>query len=521
MINSIKINNLRSLRNTGYIQLRPLTILLGANSSGKSTFLRSFPLFTQSVKKNLRGPISWFDDSLVDFGDYATAKNRSAGSDEYIRFSYCIDFPDGIEYGYRFVEDQFVYLGKSPFKTANIGISYANDAKGTYVNRIRLRVKDHIVKLSIPERNAPVKFILNDKEIDFPFNWTWNNYTTQNILPSFVGTTDEKAHVGDFYQANLRYLAQVLISKYNRRLRTTKKVVLDFLKWKQDKSEYLDYLQTGVCLVALQKAASSWTIETKEFLDIYNYITAVNIISLLPVIDRNLSDFYFHCSYIAPTRAEANRFYRTQGLQVNDIDPYGKNLEEFLSSLTLTQERSYNEYIHRLLKINIKTTSSAGHHSIELITAQGNFNMADVGFGYSQSLPIVTKLWYVGFLYSNRQRLRKIRDRELNSVLAAIEQPELHLHPNYQAKMADAFIDLLNMTKEARASFQLLVETHSQTIINRIGRRIREGKMNASDVNIVLFNKSIGDAFTEIEQVSFDENGQLTNWPFNFFSPED
>jgi predicted ATPase len=130
-------------------------------------------------------------------------------------------------------------------------------------------------------------------------------------------------------------------------------------------------------------------------------------------------------------------------------------------------------------------------------------------------------LWYVGFLYSNRQRLRKIRDRELNSVLAAIEQPELHLHPNYQAKMADAFIDLLNMTKEARASFQLLVETHSQTIINRIGRRIREGKMNASDVNIVLFNKSIGDAFTEIEQVSFDENGQLTNWPFNFFSPED
>ena len=91
MVTAIRIRNLRSLRDSGYIKIKPLTILLGANSSGKSTFLRSFPLFTQSVKKNLRGPISWFDDSLVDFGDYTTAKNKEAGRDEMISFSYIID----------------------------------------------------------------------------------------------------------------------------------------------------------------------------------------------------------------------------------------------------------------------------------------------------------------------------------------------------------------------------------------------------------------------------------------------
>ena len=78
MIKYIRIENLRSLKDTGFVELRPLTLLLGANSSGKSTFLRSFPLFTQSVNKKLRGALSWFDDSLVDFGDYDTAINNQA-----------------------------------------------------------------------------------------------------------------------------------------------------------------------------------------------------------------------------------------------------------------------------------------------------------------------------------------------------------------------------------------------------------------------------------------------------------
>lgn len=74
MITSIGIRNLRSLRDTSEIDIKPITILVGVNSSGKSTFLRSFPLFTQSIIKPIRGSISWFDDSLVDFGDYETAK---------------------------------------------------------------------------------------------------------------------------------------------------------------------------------------------------------------------------------------------------------------------------------------------------------------------------------------------------------------------------------------------------------------------------------------------------------------
>ena len=53
----IGFKNLRSLKDTGLIDIKPITFLLGQNSSGKSTFLRSFPRLRQSVETKTKGPI--------------------------------------------------------------------------------------------------------------------------------------------------------------------------------------------------------------------------------------------------------------------------------------------------------------------------------------------------------------------------------------------------------------------------------------------------------------------------------
>lgn len=522
MIQSIRIRNLRSLRDTGIIKIKPLTILLGANSSGKSTFLRSFPLLTQSVKKNLRGPISWFDDSLVDFGDYNTAKSRFVGKKDSIKFSYHLTAPFRFDSGVRFISDGVMYLGNSKFGEADITISFANDSKGTFVRSIRLVLDNLKVYVYKKERNESLKFKLNQEEIALHNVWSWNNNTAANILPSFVSESEDGSSIRDFYQVSVNSLASDLLAKCDKRLKTPNRLVPDIIRWKNDKQEYLNYLQAHGGTASLRRLALSWTVESQEYLDLFNNIAVVNAVAMIPVLDKEISDFYSRCSYIAPTRAEANRFYRTQGLQVSDIDPYGKNLEEFLSSLTNTQMQNYNDFIKSLLDINIRTTSSAGHHSIELVTVNGNYNMADVGFGYSQLLPIITKLWYISYRSKNRVKNRRgFSLRETSNLLTAIEQPELHLHPAYQAKVADAFLQILEQTNPEEEPFRLLVETHSQTMINRIGRRIREGRLSAKDVNVILFEKKLGQQSTEISQVSFDKNGQLKNWPYNFFDPED
>lgn len=139
MISHVRIQNLRSLVDTGFIEIKPLTILLGSNSSGKSSFLRSFPLLKQSVNKPLREPISWFDDTYVDFGDYDTAKSRLVPEDEGIRFSYKVTAPlygQGKSYGWLFGYRQSDFQTEMPSDSI-IGISIKKSKKGiTYVDKV-------------------------------------------------------------------------------------------------------------------------------------------------------------------------------------------------------------------------------------------------------------------------------------------------------------------------------------------------------------------------------------------------
>ena len=50
MLQAVRIEGLRSLTDTGFIDIKPLTILVGENSSGKSTFIRFFPLLRECLK---------------------------------------------------------------------------------------------------------------------------------------------------------------------------------------------------------------------------------------------------------------------------------------------------------------------------------------------------------------------------------------------------------------------------------------------------------------------------------------
>ena len=59
-MNAIRLERFRSLADTGFVKLRPLTVLVGRNSSGKSSFLRFLPLLRQSVEARTSGPIQWY-----------------------------------------------------------------------------------------------------------------------------------------------------------------------------------------------------------------------------------------------------------------------------------------------------------------------------------------------------------------------------------------------------------------------------------------------------------------------------
>lgn len=540
MISHVRIQNLRSLVDTGFVEIKPLTILLGSNSSGKSTFLRSFPLFKQSVNKPLREPISWFDDSLVDFGDYETAKSRLVPEDDGIKFSFKVISPiygQEMRYRWMFGYDESSFRAEMP-EQSNIEINIKKSKKGTtYVESIYIEAGDFNVRFYIQDIDGDLQIDANGLVLSAKGK-KWM-YSGSNAIIPIIGNEDYYSVSDSFVDSLIEMMCDFLRAKCSSGYHGDS--VRDLaLGWSLDKKKYLQFLKTSTRMKVFKRNIANWTIQTEEFLRIYNVGAALFAFHWLQVYDMEIKRHYMGCSYVAPMRAAANRYYRTQGLQVRDVDPYGKNLQDFILSLSKSKKASYDDFMMKVLGLRVIVQNRSGHQSIFLQKGDAKSNLTDVGFGYSQILPIVTKLWYATAKDKMRERGSQL---SFNREIILMEQPELHLHPGMQARTADIMMLVLNEMKDIDErtrqkienelrfgllsyddfnwSPRLLVETHSQAMINRIGKRIREKRFSADDVSILLFEKDEITGVTNIKPITYNEKGQLTNWPYGFFEPTD
>ena len=139
---------------------------------------------------------------------------------------------------------------------------------------------------------------------------------------------------------------------------------------------------------------------------------------------------------------------------------------------------------------------------LELLDKRTNVpvSLTDVGFGIGQLIPILVE----GLAIS--RRLTKI---------ICVEQPEIHLHPRLQASLADFFIESSRLNQ--RRGTQWFIETHSEALILRIQRRIREGLISPKDVS-VLYVETCGEMGSQIKELRLDTDGQFIDlWPDGFF----
>jgi predicted ATPase len=128
--------------------------------------------------------------------------------------------------------------------------------------------------------------------------------------------------------------------------------------------------------------------------------------------------------------------------------------------------------------------------------------LTDVGFGVSQVLPALVEAFYA----------------PPNSTVW-MEQPEIHLHPQVQAHLADAFISAVQAWEGKKPrNVQLIVESHSEHFLTRLQRRVAEGVIAPEDVAIYFCKRSGKSA--ELQPLELDLCGNIKNWPDNFFGDE-
>ena len=119
------------------------------------------------------------------------------------------------------------------------------------------------------------------------------------------------------------------------------------------------------------------------------------------------------------------------------------------------------------------------------------------GFGITQVLPII-----VAALSARKDSI------------FLIENPEVHLHPAGQALMGQLLADV------AHSGIQVIVETHSDHVLNGIRRSVKAERLLAEEVAIYFFRKRSPD-LPQVLSPTLDSSGNIDVWPKDFFDQFD
>jgi predicted ATPase len=161
--------------------------------------------------------------------------------------------------------------------------------------------------------------------------------------------------------------------------------------------------------------------------------------------------------------------------------------------------------IHETLEVVSGSVTSEATGTILLRDRRSGKEVSgkDIGVGISQVVPVL-----VGAMDSRNE-------------IIVIEQPEIHLHPWLQAELGDVFIDSA-MTRGNR----FVLETHSEHLILRIMRRIRENTHNKvpddrqplTTRDVCVLYVTPGSDGSQIRELRINDQGDFVDpWPEGFF----
>lgn len=529
----IQIKNFRSFDSTGYIDIKPITILIGKNSAGKSSFLRMFPLLKQSYEVKTKSPILLYSNNYVDFGEYHDIKPSFSTAKDNFELGFKLNSNDVLNS--RHSQRRYIKYNKERELIDDIGfeveyrITFNEDKKNLlHMSNIAIGFLSNNVNISLDhDKQNILSITINDETI---FNETDNIKFSESgefhidlfkqrphkvvLLNGEVHSVIKNENISSIiYDLILKFITNyVRIGTHD----STKMDIVSTIYLDDDKSmlnilKEISYPQTWT------KKISHWSVNTAEFKKLRNYLILHNLFdAFLGSMENYLKQTFLNIKYIAPLRATAERYYRIQHLAVEEVDPNGKNLPMFLDSLGDTLMRKYQKWTMENFNFRVDISKTSGHYSIKItIDGENEMNLSDMGFGYSQILPILTQIWYSSQVDGRRPKTRTLSKMPQ---IIAIEQPELHLHPDFQAKLADSIARIIQYTHKIDIDLRLIIETHSDIIVNRLGDCIINKLLIPDDVNIVIFNKE-NMLPTVIQTSTYDKFGNLTNWPIGFFQP--
>ena len=207
--------------------------------------------------------------------------------------------------------------------------------------------------------------------------------------------------------------------------------------------------------------------------------------------------------YLGPLRSPPQRSYVVSGGTRASTGIHGQFMPNILYRDDETLQR-VNTWFNEL-ELDYELAVPRLSSQVELIGEQASITLldkrntevtlVDVGFGINQVLPVI-----IEGVASPR------------GSIICVEQPEIHLHPRLQAKLADMVVET------AQEGKQWIIETHSEMLIRQIQTRIADpgDDLTEDDVSVVYVLR--GDESSTIKPLEIDGSGEFKEkWPDGFF----
>lgn len=472
MLKSISLKNYKCFKDETTIDIAPLTVLCGVNSSGKSSILKSLLMLKQSYENNPTKGQLVFSGSYVDNGTFKDVVYNNTDSFFNIKNSFNISKRTNVE--------------------INKDIFFADNSNYRELNRIFKLIRENLIKE------------VNNYKISVELE-IMGNSTPKTQIQAIKNTISKyEIYIELRNKDEVLYVSDVIIEKDYTGLYIIKFVSFPLTNI----NEYTDGATITAditdchCYYDGLKIIKIFSDNAPKEYDMNNFLP--NLYTIFSIV----SNQYYNIKHISPLRYFPNRSY-TITRAIRDMSPSGEDMLQVLaqygtSSINFLFMDKNNNWKRETDTLFIATQKWAAYletGELNLIqneetvkmTVHGH-NLIDVGVGVGQSTPILIEGLFA----------------PMGSTLM-IEQPEIHLHPKAQMNMADFLLSLSLNHKN------VIVETHSDHIINRLVKRImldKTGQLN-KDICIYFIDK---DNKHPVERIKITPTKGIVSAPINFFT---
>ena len=402
-VSEISIQNVRCFNSAQRARLGRITLLVGENSAGKSTFLGCYNAFA-----NLSNLVDLSEDNPFDFSPF------SMGSFDTIARSGASDFTITGRYDNHIHSAAQFSFGRSdrgqPFEKH---VVFTFSGKETPSTRIKISAANG-------EDREEMRLSFQGPNFEFDIDWAEISF-----MP-----------ISTWLSRNVRH---------------------GFLPYNADRATFE------------KRRGSSVTSEA-----IVEFVNFVN---------------FFRSQMPLP----AGRCFHVKSLEPN-IPPRRRRYREAPAFLTDPAERARISRVGTTLglweNIDLNDVASGDGTEVAVTTIDGSHNLYDVGYGVHSLLPLVGAI--------------AVAD---TPSIFLLQQPEVHVHPVAQAKLAQYM---------AEGPHDFIIETHSDHLVDHFRLCVMEQVLRPDDLLILYFERNKDGSESKIYNISVDSQGNVVDPPDSY-----